>query len=93
MLETVIKRISIAATAFAAAASLAGCAGPKPFSIEERIWFDRAVGYDIQPYSEPFSGLPYQPYYRSPPYAPPPYVPPHHAPPPDEPPPDDPPYR
>ena len=47
---TLIKRFTIAFAAIAAAASLAGCAtSPRPFSLEEKIWFDNATGYDILP--------------------------------------------
>ena len=45
---TLTKRIAIAAGVMAVAVSLAGCAtGPRPFSFEEQIGFDKAVGGDI----------------------------------------------
>jgi hypothetical protein len=44
---TFIKRLAIAAASMAAAACLTGCATPQPFSVEEKIWFDKAVGHDI----------------------------------------------
>ena len=66
---TFIKRLTLAAAGMAAAASLAGCAlGPRPFSIEEKIWFDKAVGYDI---------IPVQPTLPDAEFAPPPYAPPY----------------
>jgi hypothetical protein len=49
--ETIVRGLSIAAL-LAAAAALAGCGtAPRPFSIEEKIWFykashpDRIIGY------------------------------------------------
>ena len=44
---TLIKSISIAISAIAAAASLAGCATAPPFSVEERLYFDKATGSGI----------------------------------------------
>jgi len=45
---TLTRRIAIAAGVMAVAVSLAGCAtGPRPFSFEEQIGFDKAVGGDI----------------------------------------------
>lgn len=44
---TRIERVAIAAAALAAAASLGGCASAPPFSVEERLWFDKATGSDI----------------------------------------------
>ena len=68
MLGILIRRIAIATATLAAAACLAGCAGPRPFSVEEKLWFDRAVGYDILPvYPVPL--------YPPPDLGPPPYAP------------------
>ena len=45
---TLTRKIAIAAGVMAVAVSLAGCAtGPRPFSFEEQIGFDKAVGGDI----------------------------------------------
>jgi hypothetical protein len=53
--DNLIGRISLAALIAAAAASLAGCGtAPRPFSIEEKIWFDKATGCDILPCPESF---------------------------------------
>ena len=43
-----ISKFAIAFGALIAAAALAGCAtSPVPATIEEQMWFDKAVGYDI----------------------------------------------
>jgi hypothetical protein len=42
-----IRRLSIAMIGIAAAASLAACGtAPRPFSIEEKIWFDKATAHE-----------------------------------------------
>ena len=49
---TLIKRMAMAMGVMAIAASLAGCAaGPRPFSLEEQVGFDKATGGD-------FTGVP-----------------------------------
>jgi hypothetical protein len=59
-----------------AAASLAGCGtSPRPFSLEERFWFDKAVGHDILPVNP-------EPYYLTPAYGARPYAPPGYGAPP-----------
>ena len=69
-----IGRLTIAIVAIAAAASLAGCGtSPRPFSIEEKIWFDKAQGgehefapvYPMHHYYSPpeFDSPPYRPIY------------------------------
>jgi hypothetical protein len=66
--RTFIGRFAIAAMAIAAAASLAGCASsPAPFSFEEKVWFDKAVGHDLIPVRP---ALPYPPEFGPPPHAP-----------------------
>jgi hypothetical protein len=64
VIGTRIKRIVVVMVGLAAAASLAGCAlGPRPLSIEEKIWFDMATGDELLP--------PYRPYFHYyAPYAP-----------------------
>jgi hypothetical protein len=64
VIGTLIKRFAVVALALGTAASLAGCAlGPRPLSIEEKIWFDMATGDELLP--------PYRPYfYDYAPYAP-----------------------
>jgi hypothetical protein len=44
---TRIKSISIAISVIAVAAGLAGCASAPPFSVEERLFFDKATGSGI----------------------------------------------
>ena len=44
---TCIKGISIAIGAIAVASGLVGCASPAPFSVEERLYFDKATGSGI----------------------------------------------
>jgi hypothetical protein len=63
---TLIRTCAVGMAALAAAASLAGCAtSPRPFSIEEKIWFDKALGHDFLPV------YPYPPHGNGPPgYAP-----------------------
>ena len=47
---TFIRKSSIAIVAAVAAATLAGCAtAPRPLSLEEALWFDKAQSYDIIP--------------------------------------------
>jgi len=47
---TFINKCSIAIVAAAAAATLAGCGtAPRPLSVEEALWFDKAQSYDIIP--------------------------------------------
>ena len=68
---TFIKRLAIVVVSIAAAASRAGCETPQPLSIDERIWFDKAVGQDLIPVRP---ALPYPPAeFGPPPYAPAPY--------------------
>jgi hypothetical protein len=55
---SVFRQIAIATITLGVAASLAGCAGPRPFSVEEALWFSRAVGHDVRatyqdPYTQP----------------------------------------
>ena len=62
------KRFVRAAIAIGIAASLGGCAS-RPFSYEEKIWFDKAVGHDLLPSSP---GLVHPNVVEFSPYAPPP---------------------
>lgn len=78
---TFIRTTAIAMGAVAAAASLAGCATVPPFTVEERLWFDKATGADItgmppglrlQPIGLEYSGPgeyppPVRGFYRGPP--------------------------
>ena len=41
---TRFTRCLIAGGALAIAAMLGGCAGPRPFSVEEKLWFNKATG-------------------------------------------------
>ncbi len=62
MIGTLVRRFAIVITAIAAAASLAGCAtAPRPFSIEEKVWFDMATGADLLPPHREPSYAPYPP--------------------------------
>jgi hypothetical protein len=45
---TLHRKLAIATAAMAAALSLGGCATAIPGSPEEQLWFDKAVGYEIQ---------------------------------------------
>lgn len=65
MPEQSARRISIAISLIAGAATLAGCAGPRPLSLEEQIWFDKATGPEIVDFNDRY--IAYDP------YAPPPY--------------------
>jgi hypothetical protein len=65
---TSLKRLAFAAMIAAVAAALSGCAAQqRPLSFDERVWFDKAVGYDILPYPQrpaplaPYEPLPYEP--------------------------------
>ncbi len=47
---TFINRCVIAFIAAAVAATLSGCGtAPRPLSVEEALWFDKAQSYDIIP--------------------------------------------
>jgi hypothetical protein len=65
MPATSARRILIAVSLIAGAAALAGCAGPRPLSLEEQIWFDKATGPEIVDFNDRY--IAYDP------YAPPPY--------------------
>lgn len=59
---TIWKRLTLAAVAVGTAAVLAGCAA-RPLSLEEKIWFDRAINYDLARHPSPaFSAPQYDPY-------------------------------
>jgi hypothetical protein len=69
---TLIKRLAIAIVTIVAAASLAGCGtSPRPFSLEEKIWFDKAKGGE----HEFVPVYPMHHYYSPPDYDPAPYRP------------------
>jgi hypothetical protein len=42
--EIHLRTCLIAGGAFAAAALLGGCSAPRPFSVEEKLWFNKATG-------------------------------------------------
>jgi hypothetical protein len=60
------SKLSLATLVVAGAATLAGCAGPRPLSFEEKVWFDMATGPDLV--RDHYAPLPYPP----PPLLPPP---------------------
>ena len=54
------RSISIATLLIAGAAALAGCAtAPRPLSIEEAIWFDKATGDELIQYNPPYLFAPF----------------------------------
>ncbi len=59
------RQISIAVSLIAGAALLAGCAGPRPLSLEEQLWFDKATGPELVDFNDRAVAFD--------PYAPPPY--------------------
>lgn len=75
-----LKRLAIATVTMTAAAMLAGCAtSPRPFSIEEAVWFHKAseeekpTGYPLPldaPYAHYGRYAPSPDYARAPAYAP-----------------------
>jgi hypothetical protein len=61
-----MMRIAIAVGAIVVAIGLAGCAGPPaPFSVEEKLYFNKAIGYDL---IRPLPSLPPQPGVGPPPW-------------------------
>jgi hypothetical protein len=64
--ERLTRKLPLAALVVASAATLAGCAGPRPLSFEEKVWFDMATGPDLV--RDHYVPLPYPP----PPLLPPP---------------------
>jgi hypothetical protein len=61
------RRILVAMSLIAGAAMLAGCAGPRPLSLEEQIWFDKATGPELVEFNRPavvFDPYAPEPYYR-----------------------------